>query len=289
MKFFQNISHNFWKKDYSDTLRLYRKVLYLVLLADLLLQIPILSYTLAPSSLTPINNNTVLGLWAPVLNILNLPLFSSFYIYFSVIYGVLLVLGFLRIQENIVAFLVFLGFKIICFKTIELNNGGHDLMGLLLFYNIFYNYATHQALRSISNTALFFARLQICGMYFFAGINKLDGSTWLDGSAMTLVLQNDFYSNLYLRDFLLSMPLVMTISTYLVLLYQLLFSGLVWIPFLKKYVLTAGLLFHLSIWIITGLYDFAWFAMVSYVLFLDPTTSLFLNKNRKIFILGRES
>lgn len=276
----KNVITSPWlQQDTSKTVILFRRCMYGVLLLDLLLNIPILSHTWAPNTLTPILGNHVLGVFAPILNLLSLPPFSTFYIVFALIYATLLLLGLCRIFENSTAILIFVSFKIIGFKTIDLTHGGHHLAGLLLFYNIFLNNSTQIWLRSISNIALLFARLQLCSMYLFAGINKLYGLYWIDGTALNLVLLNDVYSNWYFRDFLLTIPWLTIMGTYLVLAYQLLFSVLVWIHSLKKYVLTMGILFHLSIWWLTGLYDFAWFAIASYTLFWGSTLRV---KGRKI-------
>ena len=162
---------------------------------------------------------------------------------------------------------------------INLNNflyptlsGGDYLLNQLLLFNIF---LTNKSFKSsiinelsnlIHNLALIGIKIQICLVYALAAWFKINDVNWLNGSAIYEIFQIPEYSN----TLFYSLPKwFCTISTYLVLVYQLSFCILVWIKPIKKYILALGILQHLVIAFGMGLFSFGIIMIVCYFLFLN--------------------
>ncbi len=150
--------------------------------------------------------------------------------------------------------------------------GGDYLLNQLLLFNIF---MTNKSFKSsiinelstlIHNLALIGIKIQICLVYALAAWFKINDANWLNGSAIYDIFQIPEYSNTVFY----SLPKwVCTISTYLVLIYQLGFSILVWIKPIKKYILALGIFQHLVIAFGMGLFSFGIIMIVCYILFLN--------------------
>jgi len=150
--------------------------------------------------------------------------------------------------------------------------GGDFLLNHLLFFNIFLinksfkNPISNELSNVIHNLALIGIKTQICLVYLFAAWFKLTDDNWLNGSAIYSIFQIPEYSNAIFY----SLPKwFCTISTYVVLFYQLSFCILVWIRPIKKYILALGLFQHLVIAFGMGLFCFGIIMIVCYILFLN--------------------
>ena len=150
--------------------------------------------------------------------------------------------------------------------------GGDFLLNQLMFFNIF---LTNKNFKSsvfnelsnvIHNLALIGIKTQICLVYLIAAWFKLTNVSWLNGFAIYNIFQIPEYSN----TIFYSLPKwFCTISTFIVLAYQLSFCILVWIRPLKKYILALGLFQHLVIAFGMGLFSFGIIMIICYILFLN--------------------
>ena len=111
-------------------------------------------------------------------------------------------------------------------------------------------------------------QLQICVIYAFAGMEKLKGTRWWDGSAMWDVMSIGTMQR-WDMSFLSHIPFLLSLGGYIVILWEIYFSFLVWQPKLKKYVLGMGVLMHIGIWLFMNLPGFGFMMMSLYILFLS--------------------
>ncbi len=256
----------YFNKNSHDTVIFFRRVLYIVLLFDALFTMPYIHDFYAPNGFTPFQIYPgFINYW---FNILSYPPFYNFYLY---VYGVFIVLLSIQIFKDITAFghiLVYIIFKIFCFKTSEMLNAGHDLMGIVLFFNIFLSSNSSSIYKKwMSNAGIFAIKIQLCILYFFSFLFKLNGDEWINGSALFLVIQNDGYTLPHLKQFFTQNHIFLKTLNYLTLIYQGVFPVLIWFKKFRNVLLVVGVVFHAGILMFTGLYDFALFVMATYSIF----------------------
>ena len=110
-------------------------------------------------------------------------------------------------------------------------------------------------------------QFQLCVIYGFAGLEKLKGVRWWDGSAMWDVFQ---ISNMQRFDlsFVVHFPLVLAAAVYVVLFWEIYFPILIWLPRFRPYMLFFGFLMHVGIYVFMNLPSFAFMMISLYILFL---------------------
>ncbi len=122
------------------------------------------------------------------------------------------------------------------------------LIHIFLFYLMFINEnGKKTGVNAVLSNLFFWAcRIQLIFVYFFAAIYKLTGDTWITGQALHYLMNMQEFSLPWVVGSLEGATWVLTIGTYLSLVYQLLFPILVWIKRIK---------IPLSLTIIFKLYD----------------------------------
>jgi len=117
------------------------------------------------------------------------------------------------------------------------------------------------------NLAQIFCQLQVIGIYLVSGLDKLSSSTWRSGEAFNYVrhlevLYNPILPSVFERS---GWDIAFSWST---ILFELLFCILVWIRPFRLAMLLIGVIFHLFIWVVLSLPDFALIMIISYLVFL---------------------
>ena len=115
------------------------------------------------------------------------------------------------------------------------------------------------------NTTLFKRLLQInvCLVYFFAGISKATGITWWNGEAIWKSINLWSANNVFNIDytFLAENSYVLVVMGWGVLALEILYSVFIWIPKTRKLCLYSTLAMHIGIGLLLDLYFFAAFMM----------------------------
>jgi len=112
--------------------------------------------------------------------------------------------------------------------------------------------------------------LQLCTMYLFAGLHKLFGPPWLDGTAAGIVLRIDRFSLPLLSPLVYKNELLTQATTYWTVLFELTAPILLWLPATRWLVAVQSVLFHGGIGVLVGLVIFALEAtMFQFVVFPD--------------------
>ncbi len=124
--------------------------------------------------------------------------------------------------------------------------------------------------KALFNVGLFLCQLQVVFIYFISGADKLQNAAWRSGIAFDYITHlNTMFNPVLTGSF--SNPLVHLLFSWAIILFELGFAVLVWFDRTRLTTLAAGILFHLLIWTVMSLPDFAGIMMVSYLVFLKDS------------------
>jgi hypothetical protein len=124
-------------------------------------------------------------------------------------------------------------------------------------------------LQSMLGSAVFrLSQIQVCIIYAYSGLQKLQGGSWWRGDALWLVLANhQLVSNDY--TWLAHFPTFLMVSTYLTLAWEIYFPVTVWVRQVRYPTLVFGVLMHLGIAATINIHFFALLMIFTYLLFLE--------------------
>ncbi|MDQ8003769.1 MAG: HTTM domain-containing protein [Pedobacter sp.] len=111
--------------------------------------------------------------------------------------------------------------------------------------------------------------IQITFVYFFTALAKLQGSLWLNGTAVFYTMR---VAEFRATDW--NIPLTrnyffVVLATYFTLLWELAFAFLIWFKKTKFWIIGLGFFFHVGIFIFMRIDNFSWIMIGSYALFID--------------------
>jgi predicted DCC family thiol-disulfide oxidoreductase YuxK len=130
--------------------------------------------------------------------------------------------------------------------------------------------AREQVANVLHNGAVLVIAFQVCVIYATAGLFKVQGSMWQDGTAMTYVLRLHWFQPWPgLDSFLLGHGLLLAIAGFVTVFVQLGFPFTVFTPKLKYPSLVVLLGMHLSIAVLLGLPFFSLIMLVGDAVFLS--------------------
>ncbi|HYI77563.1 MAG TPA: HTTM domain-containing protein [Chryseolinea sp.] len=124
--------------------------------------------------------------------------------------------------------------------------------------------------KALYNSGITFLQLQIVFIYLVSGWDKLNSETWRSGEAIDYITH---LSNLFNPAFvgMIDDPSVQLILSWITIIFELSFVILIWFDKTRIPVLAIGVLFHLFIWIVMTLPDFATVMIISYIIFLKDS------------------
>jgi hypothetical protein len=122
----------------------------------------------------------------------------------------------------------------------------------------------------IFNTVVVLLRFQVAFMYLINGLDKLLDETWRSGEAFSYIGHVDTMTN-PAATWLFSHPMGNIILADATILFEIGFFVLIWFRHTRRFVLCAGIVFHLFIWWALTLPDFSVIMMICYVIFLRDT------------------
>ncbi|MDC1175246.1 hypothetical protein OAT67_07610 [Bacteriovoracaceae bacterium] len=175
---------------------------------------------------------------------------------------------------RILTYVIVLNLDNYCYPILD---GGNNLIHIFLFFLIFVNidsklerFQPNIPIPDINKSLLLLLRIQLCLVYLVAGVNKIRVELWSEGTALFYTLSVPDYSLPFIYNNISEIPIsLIVITNYLVILYQISFSFLVWSKLFKNYILLFGLLFHTAIALIMGLPSFAGALLACYFVFID--------------------
>ena len=113
-------------------------------------------------------------------------------------------------------------------------------------------------------------QVHLCLIYTAAGLAKLKGEAWWDGTAIWKAAANLEYQTADLT-WLARAEWAGELLTHVTVLFELTFWALVWRPRLRPYVLAGGLAMHLGIVAFLGMWTFGLAMAFAYVAFVPPS------------------
>lgn len=161
-------------------------------------------------------------------------------------------------------------------RSLTLTNGGDDLAVHALFYLALAPAAAIWAPGSggerVRPWSLRLAQIQLCFVYFYTGLSKLDAegpSDWLTGEAVYHAL-NDITLTRFSYAVLPVPLLVCRLLSWATIAFELGFPFLVWWPRVRPWLLAAGLGLHASIAFTMHVGFFSPNILIYYLLFVSP-------------------
>jgi uncharacterized membrane protein YphA (DoxX/SURF4 family) len=152
-------------------------------------------------------------------------------------------------------------------------NGSDIILTLLLFVIIFLsrspkfqdgNAGVTQI--AIHNTALVLCRIQIAFIYLLSGWDKLQSELWRSGEALFAISKIDYMVNPHLA-FTLS-PLAWKLLSWCVIIFEILFPMVIWIPKVRLVAIAMAVIFHIAIAIWLSLPDFGAVMIIAMLIFV---------------------
>ncbi len=125
-------------------------------------------------------------------------------------------------------------------------------------------------------------QIQIAVIYFVSGFAKLHGATWLDGSALAIVLAHPGFSRFDIASLATWAPVTLLLKTMtrLTLVWELAFPFLVCSQIGRRLALGMGVAIHLGIIVFMRIHWFGWIMIMSYLAFV-PVEAFWVRGTRR--------
>jgi hypothetical protein len=156
-------------------------------------------------------------------------------------------------------------------------NGSDYILTALCLYTIFFSFLDFYSndkleILSISafNVAHFMARVQILLIYLISGWDKLMSNVWASGEAFQYIGNIETVYNPFFGKWVTESGVSFLLS-WVTIIFELGFIFLVWHRSTRLIILAIGTVFHIVIWFMLSLPDFALMMIISYLLFLKDS------------------
>jgi hypothetical protein len=133
--------------------------------------------------------------------------------------------------------------------------------------------ASGPAAPSVSaNIAVRLIQLHMCLVYLFAGLAKLQGVTWWDGTAMWYALANGEYQSLDMTWLANSSAgeIICNVLTHVTIAWEIFYCALVWPRLTRPIVVAMAIPLHLGIGIFLGMITFGLVMLIGNLAFVSP-------------------
>lgn len=121
----------------------------------------------------------------------------------------------------------------------------------------------------MANVAIRLIQIHMCVIYFNAGVSKLQGGMWWDGSALWGAVANLEYQSLDLT-WLCNHPYLVNFMTHTTIVWEISFPALVWSRMLRPLVLLVAIPLHLGIAFGMGMITFGFVMLYGCLAFVEP-------------------
>ncbi|EKS8373895.1 HTTM domain-containing protein, partial [Bacillus cereus] len=193
----------------------------------------------------------------------------------GIIVTILYIIGY---KGRITSILFFIFTYSILQRNWLLGDGGDNLLRVLLVYMMFTKNTAYFSFDSkkfwekhrtgvqdgtyristlLHNFAALACIIQICILYFTAGMYQAMGNLWTHGTALYYIMQVDQFTFPVLKNILYDSPLLLTILTYLTIIVKVSFPFMLFNRITKYISVFSIALFHLGIGIGMGLVSFS--------------------------------
>lgn len=211
-----------------------------------------------------LNPNIFQSKYSNLIPFVNERLFNDIPV-FHIITIILAILNIFGIGKHLTAFLLFFSVVLYFEPFVFLANGGDNLLYFILIYMTFTNsyryltlykqYKTSSLGNIFSNLASFSIMLHMCLAYFISGIHKVNADVWFNGVATYYIWQLERF-NAPITDLFYKNSVIIAVTTYTTILFEILFPFLIWFKQLRPLLLIFGIILHLGIYFTMMIYDF---------------------------------
>lgn len=194
-------------------------------------------------------------------------------------YLVMAVLAFFNLGWRIPRVAVFGLGLMLYFACTPVFTSGWLLYNLFAFYLIFFSpNAKHPVGIFLSNLSFYACRFQFLLVYLVAGLTKLTGTNWIDGSAIHYALHLKHYGDSGVGSLLVEWPYFTMLITWSWLAFQFIMPALIWWRRARKVLFVYALAMHGFIAFGLHLPDFGLPMLAAYSLFITPSTAYRLDE-----------
>ena len=189
----------------------------------------------------------------------------------------------IRTPNAIVAFVIWAIHMSLMQRAWLAGSGGQQLIANMLFWLIFFpdeKRGSENQPGAMVIGAFWILRMQLLIAYAATVLHKFTGTHWIDRSALGIVVTDEAFGPAWLAGF----PLMATIGTWSILLFQLTFPIAVWWKRTRVPWMIVGIFFHLATAIWLKIPDMAFAFIVCYAIWLDGSeASVILDRIRMPF------
>jgi hypothetical protein len=259
---------------YANTIKVFRTSILIFIFLYVVQFLPIAKQYFGPGNyMVPYYKSS--NLLLKPLNLLEGTQFSAYYLYFLVGILMSILAYFLLPLKRISLIITYILLMNLYHKTAPLQNGGFSLLTMVFFMLLFIDEDAANTKNeywkvikmSVANFVILAIKLQVVFLYLVASYYKMQGTTWVDGTAFFYVLYNDMYSHPLFTNLFIDNTFVIKSVSWFTLLFQLFFPILVWIKKTKNIMLLAGIFLHIMIAWVMGIVDFGIIMILMYTLF----------------------
>lgn len=121
--------------------------------------------------------------------------------------------------------------------------------------------------RVSANVALRLIQVHLCVIYLFAGLSKLQGPAWWNGTAFWAAVANQEYQSIDLT-WLVHYPVLVNLLTHATILWEVSYCALIWPRITRPVMLTLAVLTHVGIGLCLGMMTFGLAMLIANMAFL---------------------
>lgn len=288
------------KNNYYLGLSIYRIILSFILLKNFIFFLPISNLLFGESSIYPLNlyqqslsltflNSTGLPHFVSIL--FSIPIFPKIYLFICIIFSSLFILG---VGRNVIGIILYLLTLNLMWLNPYILDGSDNVIQVTMPFLVLSNsfkyftwnnnniYSTlddnsrnknsltlyQSFIKNLNDFSILGIQIQVCFIYFFTAVAKMQGALWLNGTAIYYTMRVADFQATELNIPLTQNHYFVVIATYSTVIWELAFIFLVWFKNTKKIVLLFGCLLHIGIWIFMRIDNFSWIMIGTYFVFL---------------------
>ncbi len=199
----------------------------------------------------------------------------------GIVFSLFLFLGFFKRFSAIVLFLLLIIFK---HRNIYLLDGGDNIIWILLplmsfidsysfsgSYDRFVDNITKKIkpyFIILSKYFSFAIIIQLCIIYFFSSLHKLQGEVWINGTALYYVLKSEDFNASFLNNLIAQSTYLVAFLTWTTIIFQFIFPFLIWHKKTKLKIILIGIFFHIGIFLLLRVDNFSFIMIGVYAILL---------------------
>lgn len=209
---------------------------------------------------------------------------------FFALYALSLVVWILGIGRNFISALVFLFFLLEYFLIQPYAVWGDEILRVSLFYFIFINsffvlgINRHKGETSIiSKWAVYAIMAHLCYIYVSNAYFKIQNIEWQSGYAIAYFLKSAEGLDVFgINEIFMKSSLFIKISTWLILIFQIIFPFLVWFKKIRIPLLIFGIITHFFMGFVLQAYKFEMIVMLHFAFFITDEEWNYMFKKMKL-------